>query len=338
MPCPLASPPAPVHHTAEYATRRGHSALSHTPPRRRRPQKAPSRSARSRRRAWHNWPWVAAAGAVVGSVLVVAFAIPHNSGTPLPSLSNTSASGGTATAQASTTGTATTGASPTASTARAAVSSSTRAAPRASAATTKRATTPVRRRHAARLAAAPVWTTADRYLYLYHNFADFTAAQCRLLPSAYVAGCLAGAAAQAANPAAGRASIGARKALFAEYRAGTAFSHAGCALLPTDSVAACQSRFPAARAVTGVTHPAPAAQTARAQAAATPPPGTLPMDAPLNEPTAATPAAPAPAPGAAVAAPVPAAAPTTCRPPACTSPPAGAGVGTLPPAGPPSRG
>ena len=88
-----------------------------------------------------------------------------------------------------------------------------------------------------------VWTAADRELYLYHHYADFTRAQCRLLPPAYVGGCLAGAVAQA--PVRPHDPIVRREQLSWLYVRGTTFSHAGCTLLPTDSVAACQARFAA---------------------------------------------------------------------------------------------
>ena len=94
-------------------------------------------------------------------------------------------------------------------------------------------------------AGAGGWTVAQTYLWYYHHYANFTPAQCRLLPSEYVRGCLFGAERQAEDPAVSHDSISERESLFYEYQHGAGFSYMGCALLPTDSVEECEARFPA---------------------------------------------------------------------------------------------
>lgn len=87
--------------------------------------------------------------------------------------------------------------------------------------------------------------TQQAELQLYHDYYDFTVAQCHQLPPLYVQGCLYGAEQQAKNPAVARESRSQRVALFYEYTHGAGFSYTGCTLLPTDSVEGCQERFPA---------------------------------------------------------------------------------------------
>ncbi len=90
--------------------------------------------------------------------------------------------------------------------------------------------------------AAP-WSVADRFLYLYHHYADFTPAQCAFLPRTYVQGCLYGAERQ--DIAQHRPDpVAERERLFQAYRRGAGFSYSGCLLLQTDTVEGCQERFP----------------------------------------------------------------------------------------------
>jgi hypothetical protein len=155
------------------------------------------------------------------------------------------------------------------------------------------------------------WTSQEKYLYLYHHYADFSLAQCRLLPQAYTGACLQGAAAQIA--AGVHDGVAQRMQLFWEYRHGTAFSHQGCTLLPTDSVAACQARYPArgrlsltprsprrpAPAVHTGPRPAPPRAPRRQPALPVPPrrppaPQRTPAPAPLHPASPVGPRAPAP--------------------------------------------
>jgi hypothetical protein len=132
-------------------------------------------------------------------------------------------------------------AAPTVNAGAAASGTSTTASKASTTASTAASTTSPANTAANTAASTATNTAASHYLYLYHHYADFTAAQCRLLPTAYVGGCLTGERFQAEYPP--HDSIAKRKALFVLYEQGVEFSQTGCAELPTDSVAMCVWRW-----------------------------------------------------------------------------------------------
>ena len=88
-------------------------------------------------------------------------------------------------------------------------------------------------------------TVQARYLYYWEHDANFTLAQCTLLPPALWQDCQAGVQAQLKDPAVAHESLATREQYVAQYRQQADFPTADCPLLPTQYVASCLAEPPA---------------------------------------------------------------------------------------------